>query len=93
MKSPYDKIKAAIDREKIVFSIHADNRLRERGVVRWQIVEGFTLGELIQSHPASQPDPKILVKQLLADGSEVIAVWVFVESIRCAKLVTVYFEE
>jgi hypothetical protein len=93
MKSLYDKIKQAISREKVVFSLHADNRLRERGVVRWQVVEGFALGELVGSHPANQPDPKILVRQTLADGSEVMAVWAFVESIRSAKLITVYFEE
>jgi hypothetical protein len=93
MKSLYDTISRAIARDDVAFSVHADERLRQRGIVRWQVIEGFRDGELISGHPDAQPNPKIAVRQVLADGSEVIAIWGFVASIRCAKLITVFFKE
>lgn len=92
MRSLHDKIAAAIRRGRVVLSIHADNRLHERQIVRWQVVEGFEAGEVIQSHATTKPNPSVLVRQVLADGTHVVAVWAYVESIRSAKLVTVYSE-
>ncbi len=93
MHELHRRIRAAIRRDKVVFSVHADNRLQQRRIVRWQVVEGFEAGELLQAYISNKPNPKILLRQTLADGSQAVAVWAFVESIACAKLVTVYFEE
>ncbi|MGB2822026.1 MAG: hypothetical protein WBF17_13665 [Phycisphaerae bacterium] len=41
----------------------------------------------------TRPNPKILMRQMLPDGTEVVAVWAYVESIDRAKLVTLYFED
>ena len=87
----YEQIRRAIDDDRIVFSIHADVQLEMRGMVRWQAVAGFFDGTLLASHPHARPNPKILMRQLLPDGTESVAVWSYVRSIECAKLVTLYF--
>lgn len=93
MRRLEDRIRAAASRGKVVFSIHADNRLQERRITRWQVVDGVSDGEVIQAHPGAMPNPKILVRERLADDTMVLAVWSYLESLKCAKLVTVYFEE
>ena len=78
--------------DRLVFSLHAENQLSSRGVLRWQAVAGFFDGRLAGEYPAARPNPKIVVRQALPDGAEVVAVWAYVESIERAKLVTLYFE-
>lgn len=54
---------------------------------------GFDEAELVAEYPQAKPNPKVITRQLLPDGSEAVAVWAYVRSIRCAKLVTLYFED
>ena len=49
------------------------------------------LVKVIEEKPNDQPNPSVLVMQILADGSAVEAVWAHVVSGDFAKLVTVYF--
>jgi hypothetical protein len=77
----------------VTISLHADTQLAMRGVPRWQTVAGFIDATLIAEYPNAVPNSKVLVRQLLPDGSEAVAVWAYVRSIRSAKLVTLYFEE
>jgi hypothetical protein len=93
MSDLYDELRRAIEEDRIVFSIHADNQLASRGVERWQAVAGVHEGRVVMTNPGARPNPKVVVRQLLPDGSEVFAVWAYVRSIGCAKLVTVFFEE
>ncbi len=48
-------------------------------------------GSLIVERPEAVPNPAVEVRQTLADGTEVKAVWSHVISADVAKLVTVHF--
>ena len=71
-------------------SLHADERREERGVSAWQLVADFEDAQLVRERPGSQPNPSVVVTQLLVDGTEVEAVWAWLPQSRRAKLVTVY---
>lgn len=75
------------------FSWHADERCEEREISDWQIVDGFAEAELVRERPSSKPNPSVVVRQRLADGAEVEAVWSYLVESRRALLVTVYFLE
>ena len=66
---------------------HAAERLDERGVLEWQVVDGIEDGSLIAERPNAEPNPAVEVRQSLAEGSEVKAVWSHVVSADVAKLI------
>ena len=72
-------------------SWHADQRAEEREVAVWQLVTGLAEAKLERERPASKPHPTIVVRQELADGIEVEAIWAWLPESRRAMLVTVYF--
>lgn len=93
MEKVEKQIIAAVRNGRWVVSSHADDRLAERQIETWQVVEGFDDGETILVNPDAIPNPKILRRQSLPDGTEVVVVWSYDHAARVAKLVTVYFEE
>jgi hypothetical protein len=70
-----DKVVAAIEADRFVVSWHADERCEERGVTAWQIATGTEDAELIRERPRSKPNPSVVLRQQLADGSEVETIW------------------
>ena len=86
----FDQIRAAIEQGNYTVSLHADERCDERGVTAWQLVADFDEAELVRERPGSQPNPSIVMRQTLADGTEVEAIWSWLPQDRYAKLVTVY---
>jgi hypothetical protein len=74
-ESFFKKIEAAIQSERYLVSWHADERCGERGVSDWQIIAGFADAELLRERPKSKPNPSVVVRQQLADGTEVEAIW------------------
>ena len=56
----------------------------------WQLVTDFDDAELVRERPSSQPNPSIIVRQILSDGTEVEAIWGWLSQSRHAKLITVY---
>ncbi len=46
---------------------------------------------LLVERPRDNPNPSIEAMQMLADGTEIKAVWSHVKSIDVSKLVTVHF--
>jgi hypothetical protein len=48
---------------------------------------------LIRERPRSKPHPSVVVRQRLADQSEVEVVWAWLPESRRAMLVTVYFRD
>jgi len=72
---------------------HADEKCEERGVTEWQLVAGLESAVLVRERPRSKPNPSVVVRQNLADGSEVEVVWSWLPPSRRAKLVTVYFPD
>ncbi len=86
----FDQIRSAIEDGRYLVSLHADERCEERGVTAWQLVAAFEDARLVRERPASQPNPSIVVGQILVDGTEVEAIWAWLSHSRRAKLVTVY---
>jgi len=88
-----EKIRRAVREDRFLVSWHADERCEERGVTEWQLVVGLDDAELVRERPASKPNPSVVVRQLLADGSEVEVIWSWLAKSDRAILVTVYFRD
>ncbi len=69
---------------------HADERCEERGFTAWQLIARIDEAELVRERPRSKPNPSVVVRQLVEDGSEVEVIWSWFSETRQAKLVTVY---
>ena len=86
-----DRVRAAVAAERYVFSDHADNALRDRGIVHWHIVSGVADARLLSQRPQTRPNPTVELEQTLPDGTSVKAVWAYLAALDLAKLVTVHF--
>ncbi len=89
----FNRIRDAVSDEDFVVSWHADERCEERGVSAWQLVAGLRDGALVRERPRSKPHPSVVVRQELADGSEVEVIWAWIVQSERAKLVTAYFRD
>jgi len=89
----FNKIRDAVGSDRFLVSWHADERCEERGIVAWQLVAAFDDATLVSERPQSKPNPSIVVRHELVDGSEVEAIWAWMEQTERAKLVTVYFRD
>ena len=89
----YGNIRDAITDDRFLVSWHADERCEERGAAVWQLVADFDDAQPVRERSASKPNPSIVVRQELPDGSEVEAIWAWMGQSRRAKLVTVYFRD
>ena len=89
----FDPIRQAVREDRYLVGWHADERCEERGVTDWQLIAGLDDAELVRERPASKPNPSVVVRQTLDDGSEVEVIWSWLAESRRAKLVTVYFRE
>jgi hypothetical protein len=85
------QVRSAVSRERYVFGRYANERLRQRCITGWQIVGGVEDAELLVERSDAQPNPVVEVRQTLADGTAVKAVWAYIQSDDVAKLVTVHF--
>lgn len=87
----FAKIRSRVLAGQYVVGQHAVERLEERGVLEWQVVDGIENGDLLLERPDASPNPAVEVRQVLADGVGIKAVWSYVASLDLAKLVTVHF--
>lgn len=87
----FETIRTLVASGRYLVGEHATERLDERGILEWQVVDGIERGTLIAERPDAAPNPAIEVRQSLADGTEIKAVWSHVISVDVAKLVTVHF--
>jgi hypothetical protein len=87
----FDSIRSLVIAGRYLVGQHAAERLDERGVLEWQVVDGIESGELLREDLRATPNPSVEVRQRLADGTEIKAVWSLLISIDTAKLVTVHF--
>ena len=87
----FQTIRRLVMSGRYVVGEHATQRLEERLILEWQVVDGIERGALLAEDPGAQPNPTAEVRQALADGSEVKVVWSYVISDDIAKLVTVHF--
>jgi hypothetical protein len=89
----FEQIKQAVREDRFLVGWHADERCEERSVTDWQIVSGLEEAELVRERPRSKPNPSVVVRQLLPDGTSIEAIWSWLANTHEAKLVTVYFRE
>jgi hypothetical protein len=87
----FNKVRDAVHDDRFVVSWHADERCEERGVAVWQLAAALDDAKLLRERPRSKPHPSVVVRQELADGSEVEVIWAWMSQSNRAKLVTVYF--
>ena len=90
MGALFDTIQRLVMDGRYVVGQHAVERLDERGVLEWQIVDGIEDATLLSERPNDLPNPSVEVEQVLADGTPVKAVWSLLNSANVAKLVTVH---
>lgn len=81
----------AIVRGDYAIGAHSMLRLRQRGIMAWQVVGATLDGELLLEDPLADPNPKIEMRVLLPDGVQAKAVWSWLAPDNAAKLVTVHF--
>ncbi len=91
MGALFNTIRRLVLDGRYVVGQHASERLEERGILEWQIVDGMATARLLRERPSDSPNPAVEVAENLADGTEVKAVWAHVISGDFAKLVTVHF--
>jgi hypothetical protein len=87
----FETIRTLVAQSRYVIGQHATERLEERGILEWQVVDGIEGAILIVERPDATPNPAVEVRQSLAAGSEIKAVWSHLISADVAKLVTVHF--
>ena len=91
MAKLFETIRQLVAENKYAIGQHAAERLEERGIMEWQVVDGLDDGELIVERPRAKPHPAIDVRMMLPDGTECKAVWSYLRQSGVAKLVTVHF--
>jgi hypothetical protein len=87
----FETIRSHVIHGRYIIGQHAAERLEERGVLEWQVVDGVEDGIVVAERPNAMPNPAVEVRQTLADGSDVKTVWSLLVSADVAKLVTVHF--
>lgn len=83
-------IRRLVAERNYVVGEHAAERLEERGIMEWQVVDGPITGELIVERPGAKPNPVVEVRESLPDGTKFKAVWSHLSRSGVAKLVTVH---
>jgi hypothetical protein len=91
MAKLFDTIRQLVGENKYAIGQHAAERLEERGIMEWQVIDGMDQGNLIAERPKAKPNPAVEVRIVLPDGTECKAVWSHLRESRVAKLVTVHF--
>ncbi|HEX8322728.1 MAG TPA: DUF4258 domain-containing protein [Tepidisphaeraceae bacterium] len=92
MSRLWQAIRDAIVEERYLISFHADERCEERGMSSWQLAAEVEAAELWRERPSSQPHASVILRQALASGEAVFAIWAWLPIESKALLVTVYFE-
>ena len=60
----FNRVQRAVREDRYLFSDHADNMLRERGITHWQIVSGMDEVSLLSERPATRPNPTVEVEEI-----------------------------
>jgi hypothetical protein len=88
-----ETITAAVRESRYLVSVHARERLAERGVRLWQVEAGLDVSTIEEIRPDDEPNPSIVVETILPDGTPATVVWSWMAMSGQAKLVTVYFRD
>lgn len=86
-----ESIRRSLANERYLVTNHADERLRERGIMLWQVVAGTRDSAVCREFPDASPFPKAEFELRLADGTRAKAVWSWSRASGSVRLVTVHF--
>ena len=89
----FEQIRAAVANDRFYVAWHADEMCEERGITAWQLVAALEQAALVRERPRSKPNPSVVVRQIVGDGSEFEVIWSWLSETKHAKLVTVYLVE
>jgi hypothetical protein len=84
-------ILSSIEQGRYLVTDHADERLRERGILLWQVLEGVGRPICTFDDPGATPFPKSEIDFYLVDGTRVRSVWSWSRASGTARLVTIHF--
>jgi hypothetical protein len=87
----FETIRELVRAGRYAIGQHAAERLDERGILEWQVVDGIESCRLLSERGDDLPNPAVEVEEVLADGTPVKAVWSHIVRANLAKLVTVHF--
>jgi hypothetical protein len=71
----FDIVRRLVLSGRYLVGLHAVERLDERGILEWQVVDGIENGKLLVERPEALPNPTVEIQQLLPDGTSIWAVW------------------
>lgn len=91
MESLWNKIQDLVLNDRYLIGLHASERLEQRKIMEWQVVIAIEAAIFVDENWESLPNPTVRVRELLPDGTEVLAVWAYLQRSQLAKLVTVYY--
>ena len=78
---------------RYVIGLHASERLEERGIMEWQVIDAMADAVVLREQPDGVPNATANFELLLPDGTAGVAVWAWLPKSRLAKLVTVFYPE
>lgn len=88
----FERIRAAVDADSLLHGTRTSVvKSAEFRLGNW--LPAYPGSELVRERPRSKPNPSIVVRQLLLDGTKVEVVWSWISTTDHAKLVTVYLVE
>lgn len=86
-------ILSLIAADRYLVGAHAAERLDERGIMEWQVIEAMPSARFLTDRPDGMPNPVAEFVLLLPDGTPIKAVWSLLAGSGVAKLVTVHYFE
>jgi hypothetical protein len=89
-RSLVGQIRYAVRQGEFLVSAHARLRLSERKIALWQVEAGLERGKIIEVRPDDEPNPSIVVEEMLPDGAVIHVVRSWLAATERAKLVTVF---
>ena len=91
MAQLFDTIRRLVSEGRYVVGEHAAQRLEDRGILEWQVVDGIDGATLDRERPDASPNATVELLQTLPDGAPVKVVWSHLRTVDAAKLVTVHY--
>ncbi len=88
-----ERITLAVAEGRFAVSRHARGRLRQRRIELWQVEAGVADWQVLEVRPADLPNPSLIARQSLLDGTSVTTVWAWAAEQSEALLVTVFFPD
>jgi len=71
----FESIRTLVLEDRYVIGEHAVERLEERGILDWQVVDGIERGILMAENPGDRPNPTVEVRQMVRKSRPFGLIW------------------